>query len=186
MEKNRKSDYRWIYALIVVGCVVVAVVLIILFLLQGNIKTTSNSEVEVSESVACEGEGIFYPFFRYDNSKNKSIKINVVFNGDKFETINLIYKLDYDDAEQIEQSNAENHAAMNKSFADDSLGVDSFGAHYSNLDDGAQMTLYAKAKELNGVTAKYFLLDGVTNYTRETLTKKYNSQGLDCVIKNKS
>ena len=184
--ERRKESREWIYVLIGIICIIVTVVSIVLFLLQGSTKTITSGEVEVSESVACEVEGISYPFFKYDGSKSKSIKVNIMFDGDKFETINLIYRLDYDSTEQVEHSNNENHAAMNFSFEADSLGVDYFDAHYSNLGDTAQMTLYAGARELNGVTAKYFLLDGVTNYTRDTITKKYNSQGLNCVIKNKS
>lgn len=184
--KEGKKNRRWIYILIGLICFFVMIVFIILFLLQGNTKTTSRSEVEVSETIICESEGIVYPIFKYDNSKHKTILIKVLFNDGKFETINMVYKLDYDDIEQVKQSNNENHAAMNKSFAADSLGPDSFMAHYSNLENAAQMTLYAEAKELNGVTAKYFLLDGVTNYTKDSITKKYNNQGMDCVIKNKS
>ena len=186
MEEGKKQNREWIYVLIGMICIIVTVVSIVLFLLQGTVKTVSRSEIEVSESVVCEGEGLFYPLFRYDNSKGKSIKINVVFDEDRFETISLVYKLDYDNTEQSKQSSVENHAAMNKSFYEDSMEADSLDVRYSNLGDAMQMTLYAEAKQLNGVTAKYFLLDGVTNYTRDTITRKYNSQGLDCVIKNKS
>ena len=186
MENKSKKDHGWIYVLIGLICVIVSIVSIILFLLQGDTKTTSGGKIEVSETITCEGDGIFYPLFKYDNSKRKTILIKALFNDDKFETINLVYKLDYDNIEQAKQSNNENHAAMNKSFAADSLSADSFEAHYSDLKDGAQMALYAKAKELNGVTAKYFLLDGVTNYTKDNLTKKYNDQGLNCIIKDKS
>ena len=186
MERNNKQNREWIHVLIGIIRIIITVVSVVLFLLQGSTKTVSTGEVEIAESVTCNGEGIFYPIFKYDNSESKSIKINAMFDGDKFETISLVYKLNYNNSEQIKQSTTENHIAMNKSFDADSLSADSFDTHFSNLADAAQMTLYAEAKELNGVTAKYFLLDGVTNYTKDTMTKKYNSQGLDCVIKNKS
>ena len=184
--ERRKENREWVYVLIGIICIIITVVAIILFLLQGNTKTVSRGEVEISESVTCEGKGIVYPIFKYDGSKEKSIKINVLFDGEKLEKISLVYQLKYDDSKQIEQSSAENHAAMNKSFEADSLGADALGVRYSNLSDAMQMTLYAEAKALNGVTAKYFLLDGLNSYTKENITKKYNNQGLDCVIKNKS
>lgn len=186
MEQEKQQNREWVYVLIGIVCIIVTVIAIILYLLQGSTKTISGGEVELSESMACEGEGFFYPMFKYDNAKSKSIKINIMLNDDKIDTINLIYELGYDDAEQIKQSSAENHAAMNFSFEDDSLGPDALRAHYSNLEKASQMALYAEAKDLNGVTKKYFLLDGVNSLTKDNIAKKYNELGMNCEIKDKS
>lgn len=182
--KSEKKDYAWVYVLLGMVCIIILIIVWLLYLLQGDTRTTSESEVIRSEAIACDGEGMLYPFFDYDGSNSKMVKINAVFNDDELDTIALTVKLYYDDAGQIERSNTNNHAAMNKSFASDALGADSLDAHYSNLQDAMQMTLYARAKDLNGVTSKYFLADGISNYSKDALTRYYNDRGLNCVVKN--
>ena len=186
MEQSQKQNREWIFVLIGIICIIVAVIAVILFLLQGNIRTEGSGEVEMTESVVCEGEGVSYPLFRHDSSNSRTMQISVLLGDDKIDTINLVYKLDYNSFDESKQSSAENHADMNRSFSEDSMGPDSLGATYSSFDDGMQITLYAKAKELNGVTAKYFLLDGVNSYTKDNIVKKYNGLGLNCEIKDKS
>ena len=186
MEREREDNRRWICTLGGIICIVVALVLIALFLIQGNKKiTNTGGDVTRTESMTCSADGLLYPFFKYDNAKRKTLKINIVLNDNKLDTISLVTNLYYDSAEQIEQSSAENHAAMNLSFYANSLVADSFDAHFSSLEDAMQMTLYAKAKDLNGVNAKYFLIETVSGYTKGTLENNYTNQGLSCVIKEK-
>lgn len=185
MSEESRSK-KWIYFLVGSVCVVLVVVLVILFFLQGDTKITGEGDVSVVESITCEAEGLWYPYFSYDNSNSKSIKINALFdNRDKLDTISFVYRLGYDDSSMAEQSSASNHAAMAKWFEEDSLGVDSFEIRYSNMGDAMQMEMYAKAQEINGVTAKYFLLNGSNGSNRDALTKNYNDKGLNCVILNK-
>ena len=183
-EKSEKRDHAWVYVLLGIACIIILVIVWLVYLLQGDTKTTSEGEVIKSEAIACEGEGMLYPFFDHDGSNSKTVKINAVFNDDKLDAIALTAKLYYDDVRQIERSNTNNHAAMNESFASDALGADSLDAHYSSLQDAMQMTLYARVKDLNGVTSKYFLADGVSDYSKSALTRHYNDRGLNCVVKN--
>lgn len=187
MEHNshkKKRGQKWVLILIGIICITTAFVLLILFLLQGNTKTISEgSNIETTESITCEGSNTPYPFFKYDDSKSKSIKINAIFNDSKLETISLTYRLGYDDAKQAEQSSAENHASLNKQFYEDSLGADSLGTHFSVLKKTMQLSLHADATEITGITSKYFLIDNTSdNHKKESLTKIFNSKGLDCII----
>lgn len=185
MNKEDKNK-NWIYLFVGVICIVVVVVLVVLLFLQGDTKITGEGEVTMSESISCEAEDFWYPFFTYDNSNSKSIKINILFDdNEKMETISIVYRLGYDDEMLAKESKAINHAAMGKLFEADSIMVDSFESRYSDMGDAMQMDMYARAKEINGVTAKYFLLNGSNNYNRDTLTKNYNDKGLNCVILNK-
>lgn len=180
------NQKKWIYFLIGIICIVFVVVLIILFFLQGDTNIVGEGEITIAESFTCEGEGLWYPFFTFDNSNGKSIKINVLLDDkSKLDTINLVYRLKYDSKELSERSEAINFASFGKSLASDSLNAESFESRFVDMEDAMQMTLYAKAKELNGVTAKYFLLNGSNDLKRDTLTKIYNDQGLSCVILNK-
>lgn len=186
MEDSNRGNQKWVYALMGIICMVVTLVLVALFLMQGNKKVTNTGgDVMATESMTCSSDEVIYPVFTYDNSKKKSLKVNIVLNDNKLDTISLIAKLYYDDAKEIEQSSAENHAAMNRSFYADSMSADSFEANYSYLEDAMQMTLYAKAKELNGMNAKYFLIETISGYTKEALKNNYNKQGLSCLIKEK-
>ena len=187
MENNthkKKQGHKWILVLIGIILIVTAFVLLILFLLQGNTKTIGEGgSIETTEAITCEGNNIAYPYFKYDNSKEKSLKINAIFDNNKLETITLTYKLTYDDAKQAEQSSAENHASLNTQFAEDSLGADALSAHFSLLKNAMQLSLHADAKEVTGITSKYFLMDNDNgNHKKESLTKIFNSKGLDCII----
>lgn len=186
MNKDKKANRNWIYLLIFSICIVVSVVLVILFLLNGSSKIEGVGEIETTESVVCEGDNISYPLFDEDDATKKTIKINILTNHKKLDTISLIYSMKYASNEAAEKSSVNNHIALNRSFTDSSLGADSFDARFMNHDKEMQMTLYADAKKINGVSAKYFLIDSTKDMTINTLTKNYNSQGLDCVINNKS
>ena len=186
MSEKDKENQKWTYILMAVICLIIILVPIILLLLQGNREiTNSDGEVSVIESMTCSNDGIIYPFFKYDNSTKKSLKINVVLKDNKLDTINLVAKLYYGDKEQIKQSSAENHIALNESFYADSMDTDSFNANFSYLNDAMQMTLYAEAKDLNGMNAKYFLIETTSGYTKDVLKKDFNKKGLNCILKEK-
>ena len=104
----------------------------------------------------------------------------MVFNEKKLDSLSLIYRLYYDNNDKITGSEAVNHADMNKSFTKDGLSNDAFGATYAILNDSMQMTLNANKKQINGATAKYFLLDEVTNYSKDNLKEHYESKGFKC------
>ena len=184
MNKDRIHNYKNTFVLTALICIFVSFVLIIISFLLGNKKvTSSDGDVSVSESMTCSKDGILYPFFKYDNSKKKSLKIDIILKGDKLYSINLVAGLYYDSVEQIKTSNNENHAALNQSFSDNSMESDSLKANFSSFDDSMQLSLYAEANDLNSTNAKYFLMGPVSKYSKDKITKELNSRGLDCVIK---
>jgi len=182
----KKSDYKWICLIFGFVFIVVALILAVLFLMKGS-KTFTDDGVDYSmvESITCSNEEMIYPFFKYDNAKTRTIKINMILENNKMDKISLIVNLYYDDVKQIEHSSVENHAAMEQYFYEDSMNASAFDINFSSLDDAVQMVLNARAKDLNGINAKYFLIESVAGYTKETLIKNYNNQGFSCVIKEK-
>lgn len=188
MEKNphkEKKNHSWIFVFIGVILILSAIALIILFLLNGSSKSIfGGSNVDVSDSLVCSSDEVSYPFFAYDNSKSKSMKINATFNDDKLDTIFLTYVLEYDDSEQADKSSTENHIALNKQFYDNSLNTDSFDAHFSAINNTMQMSLYAKAKEINDTSSKFFMLeDSNGSNKKELIVKSLNNHGLSCIVK---
>ena len=179
-KQQPKNDHNWILVLLGSLMVVAAIVLTLLFLMRGKTTTVDpGTEVTTTESVTCESTTTIYPIIT--GGHLISFKINAIFNNDKLDTISLTYKLRYEDAEAAKQGTANNHAAMNKSFAVDSLGPDAFDATYSTIDNTNQLSLYANAKEINAVNAKYFLLEDNSKYTKSVVTKTYNEKGFNCL-----
>lgn len=162
----------------------IAIVLVFLFIFNGTTTFVSGGvDVENEISVSCTGNDYSYPFFTFDSSSGRDIKINALFDGEKLETIMLTYSMTYPNSSLAEESRNINHAAMNDAFRKDSLSSDYFDARYSLFDNTFQLTLYARKNMLNGITSKYFLL-GETRGTlkKDTVTKALNNSGLDCVV----
>ncbi len=181
-KKRKKSKTNW-PATIGTSLLLTAIVLIICFFLQGETKVTNNDvAVEASKSLACEAEGVQYPFFKYDNATKKTTKVNAIFNGDKLDTISLIQELYYNSSDEIVASEAENHAVLNLKTQGEGLGPDAFGANYAKLSDRLKFSMYAKAEQLKYETVKYFELDWVESgtYNLPTMEKIYTEKGFNC------
>ena len=162
---------------------------IIVLLLQTNGHTNisnSSAEVKNTQSISCDSVKVSYPFFEYDNSKRKELIINIITKDSELESISLRYILYYDTAKQAIDSENINHVAISKNFVDDSLEYDSFRSKYSRANDSLQYSIYADKDEINTVSSKYFLLDGlpINKLTEKNLTENFNKKGLDCVTRN--
>ncbi len=187
-KKRKKSKTNW-PATIGTTLILTAIALLLCFFLQGETKVSPNKTIlETSQSLACEAEGIQYPFFNYDNSTRKTTRVNATFSGEKSElnTISLIHELYYNNSEAIERSEAENHATLNLKTQDEGLGPDAFGANYAKLSDRMKFSMYAKASELKYETVKYLELDWVESgvFNLPTIEKIYTSKGFTCEIKS--
>ena len=169
-EKSKSNDTtrKITYAIIGVLFIVVAVVLVILFLLNGSttISDTTKTDI-VTSSLSCEASDVDYPIFSYNESDKKDLKINMVFGEKKLDTLSLIYRMYFSDENKIESSEATNRASMNESFNKDGMSPDSFGATYAVLNDSFQMTLNAEKRQIDGLSSKYFLLDEASNYSKD-------------------
>lgn len=180
MEKRhlgRKTSWFTAAGIILV---LVAFVLILSFFMRGETKVDGNWAVEQTSFLTCEIVGTGYPFFEYDNSYKKTIKINSTFNNDDIKTISLMYILEYNNEKNIIDSENLNHVAMNNNFAKDDLGFDALGLKFSKFSNGLQMSLFVNADQINNKTTKYFILDEVGFISPENMQKIYEIQGFIC------
>lgn len=174
--------------LAVIGIVLmsVAFILILSFFMQGETKTNGNWTIEQTGFLSCEASGINYPFFRYDSSHRKSIKINSTSDDENIKTISLMYVLEYNNEKSIVDSENLNHIAMNENFAKDGLGFDALGLKFSKFSNGLQMSLFINANQIDDKTAKYFMLDKMGDITSTKMQESYEAQGFICQRKNQS
>lgn len=176
-----------IIGIIFVIVVSVACIITLIILLHGETKTSGqNSTNTKSKSLICESQTVKYPFFDYDNSTAKNLKITANFYNNKINAISLAYTLYYDDARQIALSESSNHADMNISFGKDNLGADAFNAHYAKMEDSMKMNLYIEFDKLNLATAKYFMVEPKDQtslpVSLSEYQENYKKQGLNCEI----
>ena len=184
-EKHKKKGKTNWYLTVGISLILSAVVLIFCFFMRGETKTNGNwPETETTESISCEVGGLAYPLFKYDNSNKKTTKIAMIFDASKLKTISLIYQQYYDSSEAIERSEAENHAAMNLLMQNEGLGPDALGMNFAKLSNGLKMSLFADVSKINDITAKYFELDGVSEYDMTAMRTVYEQKGFKCVVKN--
>ena len=190
IEKTRSLKKYWPVFAVTLGVVVIIIVLIML--MNGSTTTSGGgSSSEATRSLACTSESFDYPIYTYDYSTKKETVITATFNDDRLNRISLTHTLYYSSEEQIERSEAVNHAAMNISFANNNLEPDSFGANYRTLvsDPSAlslAMTMTTQADNIREEGAKYFMLQDVTNkdYTLEDLRTTYRNAGFKCEVNN--
>ena len=188
MENNKKPRNSKT-ALVIVGIIAIciAVVCILVFFMQGKTTVVGDySGTKTQARLICESTTTSYPLFNYDNSTGKSMKITATFEDDELNTISLIYKLNYNDAEEIKKSESVNHAALGVRSQDDGLGPDAYEAKYSKLKDGLQLSLYASKDDIDSRALEYFLLNDLisTPYNQEKVAKIYAKQGLKCEANN--
>ena len=152
---------------------------------EGVAKTNSTSVAEGSDDEKKSSDKVD----KNDNGSNNSsaakksseLKINMVMQGDKMDTISFIYKQFFDTHDAVQEATMFNRIAMDKSFASDSLGMEALGRTQVNLDDAAQLTLYTERQKINSQTAKYFMLEDASgSYGKDTLMKVYRNKGLKC------
>lgn len=186
-QQNDHKIIRWVVSIVLL-ILLGAVIYFIISMLNGKTTTTGQNPDDIEgQSLVCEKNNINYPIFTYYNTDKKELKITANFYDDKINAISLAYTMYYSDAQLITGSEAHNHAAMNISFGKNSLGPDSFNAHYSKMEDAMIMRLYATSNELNSVSAKYFLIrlkeDQISlPNTPAEYQENYKAQGLTCKL----
>lgn len=186
-NKTKKHIGSEVFVAIGMFLVIVAVVLLLAFFLRGQTTVSGeNPDVKSTISLNCVSDNYRYDFFPYDNSDNKNLKIDIIFENEKVSSASLVYMLYYQDVESITESDAENHASMNINFSKDGLEADALNANFSKLSDGLKMSLYANIEDINDVTSKYFLLDYFDKgYTIKNIQRIYESKGLICKSNHK-
>lgn len=157
--------------------------------MNGETKTSGQNPDSIrGQSLHCESPTMPYPFYSYDESKSKNLKIVTNFYDDVINSIYLVYTLYYDSPQQIIASEANNHADMNISFGKNGLEPDAYNAHYSTIENALKMSLYAKESNINQIAAKYFMIDlqGQTFLPTNLneYEENYEKQGFVCKKQN--
>lgn len=177
-EKKRKIDIKSLFG---VFLVLIAVVLLILFLTQGETTVTGgfpNNNQAVS--LTCGSTSIKYPLFLETNPTRTVLEVKIVADNDEVDKIGLVYQLYYNSESAIKESRDRNHFEMNRLFGEDNLEADALGAMYSKMSDSFKFSLFAETSELNKTTAKYFMLDDTSSIKYSALKKYYQSKGFTC------
>ena len=85
MSNNKQKNRMTIYLVIGILLICAAIVLILLFLMHGQTTVSENNEGNKTiKHIVCESHTTPYSLFEYDESDNKSLKINATFENDSF------------------------------------------------------------------------------------------------------
>ena len=164
--------------------VIVAVVLIVWFLLKGEQKVSGGYPDPVSSvALSCESSSTEYPLFKYENVIQKKMKIDAVFNDNKLSSISLKHELTYNNDNNATAGETINHSAMNISFTNAGMSIDTLKSNYSVIDNVFMMTLYGRDSDVTDATKKYLMIDGAIGDI-DSLSRQYAALGLKCVEKN--
>ena len=182
MVLKKNKDKRFILLIIGAILLILSTILIMCFALKGEtIISDKHTENTKNDSLYCLNDEIAHTYANYDNSKKKTLIISVLFYNNKLKTISLIYNLYYDDSELITSSEANNHAAMNKSFSKTGVEANTLSPNYSKQKDKVTITLFTEAKDFDNKLAKYYMADSLTrDSTLENFLRNYEQQGFIC------
>lgn len=186
MEENtvkpkNKTNKNWCILMLVVG-IIILIVFIVWLLMKGDVKTTGEYPDDVTPgTLKCVAKDLPYKFFK-DNPSSTEIEVNAIFAKNKIDSISFIVKAFYDDPTTAKTMSDGHQGDMNNSFYSNGMEAFSLDAKYALDDKMAQMSLYAKPKDLNDISSKYLMLsslpDNLTGYKRA-----YLAQGFTCEIK---
>lgn len=191
MEIKETHKLKKYLPIVAVVLVVTIVVTICILKMRGNTTTSGGfPDPESTKSLSCTSKDFDYKFFTVDGSKKKETTMRATFSGEKLNVISFIYDLYYNSKEEIINSEAYNHAAMNISFSKSGLQPDAFGAIYKQLvSDTENMLLStsmtAYADQIGDSGAKYFLLEDLEgNFTLDKVRQTYRNAGFTCEVKD--
>lgn len=179
MSRLEKTNRFWVLMWGIFFATLAGLLVFVIFS-QNETKSGENPEMTSVQSMACESDSIFYPFFTFDESSRKDLKIMVTFDNENFRTISLRQTLYYDDEDLVSQSEGHNHAAMNISFGENGLEADVLDANYATLEEGMRFSLYGVFNKMRPAEMQYFLLDGMKDYDYKTIRAKYEGMGFAC------
>lgn len=183
MEDRPKKKINKNWFLLVGVILAIAIIIIVLWLLmRGETKTTGDWSEETSESLTCKASNVAYEYFGADKAtSSNNVQINAVFNNSKIQSISLIRKMTYIDAETAKIWSDSHEFNMNVSFSNNGLNPYDLNANFSKNDNVAQMTIYAVKNEINDATIKYFMLDNIPKNI-DDYKKSYTNKGFTCEI----
>lgn len=188
MQKEKKNTtpfkkYQRLFFIltIVLGTLFLTLILWYFFIRKTSTITVKGTINQITDSATCSTVNLNYPFFAYDNSDNKALKITAVFDDNKISSIALVYTLWYSDPKLVITSDNINENSMGASSQKDGLSSKPLNAHFSKTTDALVMNLYAKSTEITEASKKYLLLSDLTGeYTKDAIIQAYTDQGFNC------
>lgn len=160
-----------------------SMVLLVWFMARGETAIDNGTaEVYRSKTLTCKIDNYRYPFFTHDESIEKSLEVDFIFGEKDIQAVALKYILKYKNADDVRQSEAKNHAAMNISFSNDKINTDALSTSYSKQNDKLITTLYADNSNLDKKTKKYFLINDESDAKMpiDFYEKNYTTKGFKC------
>lgn len=185
--KKTKDDSKWRLILAVVILIIFMVAAGLIRLTNGKTTITSgeNNNEEVS-TLTCESNEIAYPFFTYDDSEAKELKINAVFKDDVLDSISLVYALTYANEDEAKKSELKNHIDFEVGIQDEGIRREDLNSDHQIMDNVYQLSMYNSGNDMSNKIAKYYLIDFLSeDYTQAKVSKSIVGHGLDCVNKYK-
>ena len=176
---------RKLISVILILDILIILVVVLILAMQGNTTTTGENPDNVEgQSLTCKSHSIKYPVFVNNDTDARDLKITANFYDNKLSAISLEYVLFYNTEQQINASEAQNHAAMNIDFGKNGLSADSFNANYSKMTNAMKMLLYTTNNDFNITSSKYFMIEAHEKKdlpeTINEFEQIYKSQGFSC------
>ena len=165
----------------------IMVIALIAHFLTGSSKLSGSSigSKRDSTSLSCFNDNMLYPFFRYDNSSKKEIRVDARFIDEDVESISIKLSMSYGNNDEANTSEIQNRAALGIRLGNDGLNADDLSMSYSTNDGTTIISMYADKAKIDNVTEKYFLInDDVLKRSANEYMKLYQTQGFQCAIQN--
>lgn len=163
--------------------VVIAIVLLFYVFMKGEVSVTGkNPGVTKNVSLACQANGLTYPFLEYDYTNDKIIDINIVFDDSNIvESIFLMQTMRYDTEKKAIDSSVQNSVFMGSKLGKDGFNTDDFAVTFTHSDKTMTMTLFSTAANLSDLSNKYFLAEGMDERSSlDDFLKHYENKGFVC------
>ena len=166
-----------------VALMLVSIVLVFCFLVSGEIVIDGKiSQTETNTTIMCKRTGETYPYYSFAGFNSAETEIDIIFGTNELSTIGLKQNLYYSDAKGANMSDANNHAAVNLKFQSEGMTPDSLNAAYTVSGNRFGMSLFASGNDINGKTAKYFLLeDNLLGASADSYVSYYEGIGFSCI-----
>lgn len=179
---RRKELYFISAVLVLIGALLVVM---IIQMVGGESLTGENPEPESADAMTCVSEAR-YPYLESKLGElSHDIKVNMLFDEGKIDTIGLYYNTIYENEERAEEAYLALVSEMNQILDKD--GVDAkfvSNMRFTKNEDNVTMSLFAKRDGLTVTNEKYLLLqnDGGTELVvnEGKLVENYLLSGFRC------
>lgn len=162
-----------------ISLVVIAIVLLIVFLLHGQVTISGEFPGdETEESLVCERQDAGFFLFEDSRILSDSTKLTLIFSSTNLRLASLIYSATTASNTAAQNIEAVMMSELNKSFGKE-YGFNGLGANFISDGNTARMSLTANASEIGTNGRKYFLIDGIIDY-KDNYYEELTRRGFNC------